>query len=395
MTQVLLCLLAITVEAGKVDRIDTPVGVALEGIDAAQALRLEEVTPAGRKVVPAQVEPGTPPRLWFILAGKTPAGTTRTFELVQGPPAEGPKVEVKAGEGVLDVLQGGRTVLQYHRALSQPPAGYGPEFRRSGFIAPVRTPAGRIVTDTHPPNHKHHMGVWMPWTKTEFEGRKPDFWNLGAKTGTVRFVRLGPVVSGPVFASIEAHHEHVDLSAPGGEKVALKEVWTVRVWNVGGPDKGYFLWDLTSTQRGASDSPLKLPKYRYGGMGFRAARAWDDNVCLFLTSEGKTRKDGNETTARWCDVYGPVDGTHAGAVLMGHPENFRFPEPVRIHPTEPFFGFAPSQGGDWAIEPGKDYVFRYRFCVHDGLMKAETAERFWADFGQPPVVRVANTARGR
>jgi hypothetical protein len=39
---------------------------------------------------------------------------------------------------------------------------------------------------------------------------------------------------------------------------------------------------------------------------------------------------------------------------------------MRIHPTEPFFNFAPSQLGQWEIKPGQPYVSRYRYIVHDG-----------------------------
>ena len=53
------------------------------------------------------------------------------------------------------------------------------------------------------------------------------------------------------------------------------------------------VFDLVITQTTASESPLQLPKYHYGGLGFRGNRQWDgkDN-CEFLTSEGKTRADG-------------------------------------------------------------------------------------------------------
>lgn len=382
-------LATLVVEAGKADRIDTPVSVSLEGIDAAKPLRLEEVKGAERLAVPAQVEPGVPARLWFILAGKTAAGATRTFELVSAAPPDAPKIEVRADKDGLDIVCGDLKILRYRSTMVVPPEGVDKKFTRSGYINPCWTPSGLIVTDDIPPGHLHHKGVWMPWTKTEFEGRHPDFWNLGGGTGTVRFVRMGPTTGGPVFASFQANQEQVDLSAPGGGKVALKEVWNVRVYRVGGPDKGYWLWDFMNTQRCASDSPLKLPKYLYGGMGFRGAREWlGADKCQFLTSEGKDRKTGNESTGRWCDVSGTVGGKPAGVVIMGHPQNFRFPEPMRLHPTEPFFCFAPSQAGDWAIEPGKDYVFRYRFYVHDGPVKPEDANRMWADFGEPPVVKI-------
>lgn len=379
----------ITVEAGKAARCDTPVCAALDGIDAPKTVHLEEVAAGGRTPVACQIEPGKPARLWFILAGKTAAGATRTFELVEGPAAAAPAVDVKADKDFLDITSGGAKVLRFYNGLSDPPAAFGPLFKRSGFIGPVYTPSGLLVTDTHPSNHKHHMGIWSPWTKTEFEGRHPDFWNLGTGSGLVRCTGVTSTISGPIFGGFVSTLEQVDTKAPGGEKVALNETWDVKVYRVGGVEKAYWLFDFISTQRCAGASPLKLPKYHYGGLGIRGARAWEKDVPQLLTSEGKTRKQANETTMRWADLYGPLDGKTAGILLMSHPANFRYPEPIRMHPSEPFLGVAPQQGGDFAIEPGKDYVWRYRFAIHDGEMKADEANRLWADFGEPPAVKVA------
>ena len=74
--------------------------------------------------------------------------------------------------------------------------------------------------------------------------------------------------------------------------------------------------------------------------------------------------------------------------MLCHPSNFRFPQPMRIHPTEPFFNFAPSQAGDWEIKPGEEYVSRYRFVVMDGKPDAELLERLWRDYAHPPRVEV-------
>jgi hypothetical protein len=40
------------------------------------------------------------------------------------------------------------------------------------------------------------------------------------------------------------------------------------------------------------------------------------------------------------------------------------------------------------MEPGKEYVFRYRFFVHEGKPVAADIERLWNDFAEPPEVNV-------
>jgi hypothetical protein len=124
-------------------------------------------------------------------------------------------------EGALQIQCGGQGVLQYYHVHASPPEGGDPPYTRSGFIHPLWSPAGEILTDIHPPDHLHHMGIWMPWTNTEFEGRKIDFWNLKAGKGTVRFKKFLSQTSGPVYGGFVARQEHVDLTAPAGEKVAL------------------------------------------------------------------------------------------------------------------------------------------------------------------------------
>ena len=82
--------------------------------------------------------------------------------------------------GKLRITIGDRTVLHYQAEKSElPRADLDPIYRRGGYIHPVVTPGGTVITDDYPLNHKHHHGIWFPWTNTIFEGRKPDFWNMG------------------------------------------------------------------------------------------------------------------------------------------------------------------------------------------------------------------------
>ena len=180
----------------------------------------------------------------------------------------------------------------------------------------------------------------------------------------------------------------MDLTAPGGPKDALYETWDVRVYAL----SGRFVFDLRSDQRCASESPLKLLKNRYGGLGLRGSGEWEGKggECRFLTSEGKTRADGHATRAKWCDVWGLVGGKPTGFTVHCSPENFRFPQNMRIHPSEPFFNFAPCQLGDFEITPDKPLVSNYRFEVHDGAADAKKNERAWNDYAHPPTVRVVD-----
>lgn len=288
-------------------------------------------------------------------------------------------------DGNVYVDLGGRKVFKYQGAKKPlPRADIKPIYARGGYIHPILSPSGKQITDDFPPNHVHHHGLWTPWTKTVFEGRTPDFWNMGEGTGTVEGPRQNPQAwSGPVQAGFTTRHRFIDLTAPE-PKTALNETWQVSACHI--PGANYFMIDLAITQECATASALRLPKYHYGGLGLRGNWAWNGtNNCLFLTANGETnRVSGNETTARWCHMGGVVDGGLTGIAVLCHPDNFRAPQGMRLHPSEPFFCYAPSQGGDWAIEPGRPYIARYRFIVQDGPPRRDELDRMWAEFAHPP-----------
>ncbi len=271
----------------------------------------------------------------------------------------------------------GKNALRYNYAVVEQP---DPVFSRSGYLHPIWTPGGKIITNDSPPNHLHHHGLWSAWTSSEFEGRKSNFWESKEKQGRIECVKVESTYSGPVCAGFTARHKFINLNAPGGEKVALEELWEVRVYAL----SDRFLFDLTSTQTCATDQPLVIKEYRYGGIGFRGSAEWEGKAgAEFLTSEGKTRVDGHATRAKWCVEGGKVAGAEASIGFLCHPSNFRFPQPMRIHPDEPFFNWAVPQGGDFSIEPGKPYVARYRFVVMDGKPEAEAMNAAWSAYGEP------------
>ena len=45
-----------------------------------------------------------------------------------------------------------------------------------------------------------------------------------------------------------------------------------------------------------------------------------------------------------------------------------------------FFEFCPIRHQEWKLEPGKEYMLRYRMVVFDGSLDAGSAEAYWKDF---------------
>jgi hypothetical protein len=162
----------------------------------------------------------------------------------------------------------------------------------------------------------------------------------------------------------------------------------VRAYNV----SETFLVDLVSQQRCAAEGPLVVNEYHYGGMGIRAARQWyKQEGSGFLTSAGKTREDGNHTRARWVITHGRTEGQPAAVAVLGHPDNFRAPQHVRLHPDKPYFCFAPMVLGTFEIAPDAPCVSQYRYATYDGEPGAELVDRLWRDFAEPPAVTIVST----
>ena len=408
---VLLCLLSLTASHGWSQRIVTlevdisrpmngiaiPAEVDLDAItflpDSALAL-LQVQSDGKRLAAPFQIgQDGRRTLHWMV----TPQpGKKAVFELVKKTSATttgGDSLRAIANDGELTISDGDQHLLQYVYKTVYPPAGVDTAYKRSGFIHPLWSPHGQVLTRIQAPDHYHHYGVWDPWTHVLYKGDTVDFWNLKDRKGTVRFARFASIVSGPVFAQYEALQEHVAFHKDGSEEVAMNELQTVRVYR-SSDSKDYYFFDLTIQLNCATPDPVRLLAYRYGGVGWRATADWNKDNSEVLTSEGKTRKEADGSKARWCIVQGAVGGDYAGAEMISYPGNYNYPEPLRVWPDnsngrgDMYANFSPTKDTDWPLIPGHNYVLRYRWVVFNGHFTKEKAESAWQYFSTPAKVTI-------
>ncbi len=307
------------------------------------------------------------------------------IEAAPMPPAPGASSAQGASDVTLKV--GDANVLRF-QAQGELPTGVAAVYLRGGYIHPLYSPAGVIVTGDYPASHVHHHGIWSAWTRSQFNGHAIDFWNMADGQGKVDFEALGQLWHGPVHSGFEAELAHIDLL--GAEPVtALSEHWRVTAYKTHEATAPYFTFDLASVQKAATAMPVQLDEYIYGGFGIRGAGEWLDKAKVnFLTSEGFDRATGDSTTGRWVYIGGSVGGSVAGFAVLGHPENFRAPQPLRIHPDEPYASVSPPKTGPFSIEPGADYVTRFRIITLDGAPDANLIDALWNDYATPPEVSV-------
>ena len=364
--------------------IEVPVSIDLDRITnvADSSLSLLLVKGSERISIPFQISGDKQRHLHWMV--KSEVEKKNVFEIQRKKHSLFTTIDATKNDGELTIHIGEKNLLRYNYKTVYPPTGIDTAFKRSAFIHPLWTPHGQSLTRIQAPDHYHHYGIWNPWTHVLFEGDTVDFWNLKSKKGTVRFGKFVSVVSGPIYAEFTALHEHVAFKKDGKEKVALNELQTVRVYKPE-DNANYYLVDITIDLKCASESPFLILEYRYAGLGWRATEKWNKDNSEVLTSEGKTRKDADGTTAKWFIVQGALDKDFGGAAMMSYPSNYNYPEPLRIWPEnsnngEMFAMFAPTKTKDWLLNPGQTYRLKYRFVVFNGHLTKEKAESIWNYF---------------
>ncbi|WP_192349548.1 PmoA family protein [Algoriphagus sp. Y33] len=301
--------------------------------------------------------------------------------------ANAQKVALKETESGIDFVIDNQPVLTYQTAVADVPEGIKKDFAKSGFIHPLKSPSGQVLTRIQPKDHYHHYGVWGPWTRATISGREVDFWNLGDQKGRVDFSHVLSKKEAGGAAELNVRQNHLDLKAPEAERIAIAEDLRIKVKPA---DKGRYMVDYTTTIETTIPGGILLDDYRYGGgIGFRATEKWGSDNSTILTSEGDARKTADSTNAKWVLVQGETEDVsgESGILFLSHNTNKSHPEPLRVWPENNynrignvFVEFTPIRHDSWEILPNQRYTLKYRMIVFDGKMTAEEAEGYWKAF---------------
>ena len=274
-----------------------------------------------------------------------------------------------------------KPLFEYLKKPSKEAEKHPPHYTRSGYIHPMYSPSGKILTGDYAADHPHQHGIFFAWTKSRFQGKPTEFWNQKKQLGDIRY--QGSEWKTDKSGKIILESRQIFTAGKDSAEPILSETWQIEI-----PAKqnDYYQFDLISTQSCATDDPLLIQKYHYGGMAIRGNDQWMEKnkngkpVGKMITSEEKNRENGNHSRPRWVSLHGPVDGQECGVVVMNHPDNFRFPQWVRLHPKMPYFVFAPMVEEPFRIEPGKPYVSKFRYLTYDGTPDHEVIEGSWKEW---------------
>lgn len=293
-----------------------------------------------------------------------------------GPNSVHADVKTEAEDGTINISVSGKPVLTYHTEAVMPPEGMDAVYARSGFIHPIFSPSGKVLTDDFPIGHVHQHALFSAWTRATFKHEVVDFWNQHGGTGSGEHVSIGAIGDSSFEVGLQ------QISNRNGP--AINERWAVEVEASSDP----FVIDVEIEQECATNEEVYLHPYRYGGFGFRGSSHWNEEdkghfegAMKVLTSDGITDIEGsNHTRPRWVAVYGSIDGADSGLVIMNHPTSFRHPQPVRVHPKMPYFVFSPVVAGSFILKPGMTYNANYRIVTFDGTPDAERIEQWYEEY---------------
>lgn len=292
------------------------------------------------------------------------------------------KLRVVESDSTIVVQDGDQAILTYNKVSPPVPQGMKGVFERSGCLHPVCSPSGQSVTAMFAKDHPHQQGIFAAWVNTTYEGEAVDFWNLGGGTGRVLHEKVVSTFQENGRAGFEVDLIHRKETEPKVD--VLRERWKLTTYPT---DGSYRCFDLESTQSAITPKPLLINEYHYGGFAVRGPARWvikekpldmdAREPSGFQNSEGSQRIEGNHQHAKWVSLWGEIEGKPVSITVLCDPHNLRAPQAARIHPTKPYFCFAPCVDGEFVIDTDHPYQARYRYLVTDAMPDSKWIQQQW------------------
>ena len=245
------------------------------------------------------------------------------------------------------------------------------------YFHPLKTPAGMILTDVGPADHRHHRGVFLGWVEMHGGGVDADFWGWGehAPTKGRRIENRGITVAGGGAgrAGFTARNEWLaDHQSIISEE--LRAEFQAR-------DTIHVL-DLRYTLTPVAE--LTLSRWAFSGFCVRTRKegvaAFDPGGPVKLPSPQHTKPESNWPDRSWyAYTLTGSDAKKGGVALLGHPGN----PPTLWHNVTGIGMLNPCvvAPGEMKLAAAKPLVLRYRVVTFDGEVptaKLDELAREWS-----------------
>jgi len=254
----------------------------------------------------------------------------------------------------VELLEDGKPVYVYNYGMTLKP-GVNEDRRRAGYLHPVWTPRGTVVTDDFPADHPHHRGIFWAWPHVKTSGGDFDLW--GIRGIHQKFVRWMEKTVSPGQARLAVEN----VWEAGGRRL-VKETALVVAHRAAANRR---VLDFTLAFEPLGEPVLLLgessSKKGYGGFCVRFAERHNTWI---HTDRGKEEADSNMVPHPWAELSADYDGRRATVRVEISPQNPGYPNGWCLRHYG-FLGVNFPGTTAYALRRGKPLELRYRVIVSD------------------------------
>ena len=123
--------------------------------------------------------------------------------------------------------ENGKPIFKYLKKPSIEANQHAPHFSRSGYIHPLHSPSGRVITGDYATDHPHQHGLFFAWTKSSFRGKPTEFWNQKKQLGDIRF--QGSEWKTEKSGKIIFESKQIFTTGKDSDEPILTETWRIEI----------------------------------------------------------------------------------------------------------------------------------------------------------------------
>jgi hypothetical protein len=297
-------------------------------------------------------------------------------------------------------------------------AEYRADADRQPAVWPIIGPAGLPMTRSWPVgprepgeavDHPHHVSLWFAHGGVN----GADFWHDPSDGGDAsnRIVHREFTVAEAVDGRAIVATRNDWMS---GERRVLADERTLvfGVESSDSPSDRPARWIDFTIRLHAADEPADFAETKEGTFAVRVAETMKIDAKLggrVLDSRARRDDDAWGRAAEWVDYSGPLappvgEGVPpvGGITIITHPQSFRAPCKWHVR-SYGLFGANPfgqeefpasddPAQGPATLRRGESIVLRHRVVLHDGMLDADDARRWWESFAAEPLHPPARSA---